>query len=134
MSASSPFFFGDEMLPNQFPVADADQLLAAVVGEFAVEERAGRLGLAQQRGGKADAVDGGGNLGVLPDESEQCRHPIFEAGDAIGGGAGGKFSFPSDDAGDAEASFVEGFLAVAEAAGGVEEQRIESRPGSVSRR
>ncbi|MFI5381348.1 MAG: hypothetical protein ACHRHE_18785 [Tepidisphaerales bacterium] len=44
---------GAEVLADRFPVADADALLAAVAGGFAVEERAGFLFAAEQRRGEA---------------------------------------------------------------------------------
>ena len=120
-------------MADRFPVADADGLLAAVAGGLAVEEGARFLGTAQQGGDKADAVEVAGRAGGGAGDFEEGGQPVFEAADAGGRGAGSDTAGPAHEGGDAEAALVEGALAPAEIAVGVEELGVGAAKAVVER-
>ncbi|MDB6065803.1 MAG: hypothetical protein JWR26_2011 [Pedosphaera sp.] len=103
-----------------FPFAIADGLLEAVVAGFPVERFVTvTLALAAQGGGEGDAVEafGRGCLGEFSGGGED----VPEGGGDISGGAGFEAAEgPTDDEGDADATFVEFALGTAEGAGALE--------------
>src|SRR5207247_1300026 len=93
-----------EFLADRLPVADADALLAAVAGRFAIEKWSRLLRLAAQRGRHADAVNARGRRTFFADEIEQRRHPVLESAHAIARGARGDVALPAHDSGLADAA------------------------------
>jgi hypothetical protein len=120
-------------LADGFPVADAHDLLAAVAGGFAVEERVAALGAAEERGDEADAVDVARGARGGAGDFEEGGEPVFETADAGGRRAGSDAAGPAHECGDAETAFIEGALAAAEVAVGVEKIGVGAAEAVVER-
>src|SRR6185437_15849522 len=109
-----------------FPVADANALLPAVSRCLAIEEWPRFLGFPKQCWRETDAVDVRRRLSLGPDQFQEGRQPVFEAGHAIARAARLDVPRPTHDARFAEPRFVIRSLGAAEAARTVEERRIRA--------
>src|SRR5262245_28923630 len=111
---------GHHVLPNAFPVANANRLLAEAGRKFTIEERASWLALAEQRRGAADAIHIRGGLVFAASQLKQSGQPVFETYNAVSGRAGNDAAFPRNYGRFVDPSLVERAFTTTEASRGVE--------------